>query len=530
LAEVSQYLDQVRVRLAAPIPGGGEDLSHKAAYIISLSLLIRNRNFDLGSQVGLAEPARRFFHGLASISLLLHRLTTLALNVSRQARHLSRPDFPADYALDEFFDEIDLGLALIRPALEQLREKQVLRLCQVEERLDAHYADRFKRLSAELGAGPGRPGDLVPVLMIIHYLERIGDLILEIGEELIHVISGERLNFPQYQALTAGLKAAGLSPGLAGAFNSIWSGRSGCRLGVVGAGEPGSVVFKYGPVGKLERERDNIEFWSALRPGLPPVIKAFVPARNSKEAALILEYISGASLKDHFLAPGGGEAEIYLQEALELMAGLWRATREDSPARAAFAHQAEKRLGPVRALYPELLNFRGALGSIEIKPLGALLAEAAGLERNLAAPFTVRIHGDFNLSNIMREEGGAFRFIDLYRSRASDYAQDLSVLILSLLRLPRVETAARERLARSARLVWDFAKIFAAENQDPTLEARLSFGLARSYLTSARFEARRPTAARYLGYGRHLLESLTAYGRAGRPWAEYPLDQRVLYL
>jgi Ser/Thr protein kinase RdoA (MazF antagonist) len=167
---------------------------------------------------------------------------------------------------------------------------------------------------------------------------------------------------------------------------------------------------------------------------------------------------------------------------------------------------------------------------MEIKSLRELLGEAAALEQDLAAPFTVRIHGDFNLSNIMRETGGTFRFLDLYRSRTSDYVQDISVMILSLLRLPKTGHAARGRLTRAARLVWEFAKTFAAENNDQTLEARLAFGLARSYLTSARFEARRPNAARFIGYGRRLLESLTAHGRAGRPWTEFSLDPRVLYI
>jgi hypothetical protein len=103
-------------------------------------------------------------------------------------------------------------------------------------------------------------------------------------------------------------------------------------------------------------------------------------------------------------------------------------------------------------------------------------------------------------------------------------------MILSLLRLPKTGAAARARLARAARLVWDFALAFATENQDQTLEARLSFGLARSYLTSARFEARRPIAARFIGYSRRLLETLLAYGQAGRPWPEFRLDLRALYV
>ncbi|MDR2934614.1 MAG: phosphotransferase [Candidatus Adiutrix sp.] len=534
LAEVSQFLDQVRAALADPGPETADDLRFKAAYIATLSLVLRNHSFSLGARETLREAARRHSHGLASLSILLNRLTLLAHSVFRQALHLSRAGFLNDYALDEFFDEIDLGLALIRPALEQRREKQVIRLCQVEERLDAHYADRFRRLSEELGAGRSNPGDLVTTLMIVHYLERIGDLILEIGEELIYIFFGERLKYAHYQALTDGLKTAGLDPARKNmAFQSIWSGRSGCRVGVVGAGGGGAgkVVFKCGPAGKMERERDNLKTWSALKPGLTPAVRAFVPAGAGREAALILEYVNGRSLRDLFLDPGAlREAEAALAGALELLAGLWRTTRQETPARAAFARQAEKRLGTARALFPDLLNFKGLWGGVEIMSLRELLREAAVLEQDLAAPFTVRIHGDFNLSNIMREAGGAFRFLDLYRSRTSDYAQDVSVMILSLLRLPKTGAAARARLARAAGLVWDFALAFAAETQDQTIEARLSFGLARSYLTSARFEARRPIAARFIGYSRRLLETLLAHGQGGRSWPEFRLDRRVLYV
>jgi len=532
LAEVSQFLDQVRAALADPGPENADDLRFKAAYIATLALALRNQGFSLGARETLSEAARRHCHGLASMSLLLHRLTLLAHSVFRQALHLSRADFLNDYALDEFFDEIDLGLALIRPTLEKRREKQVIRLCQVEERLDACYADRFRRLNEELGAGRSRPGDMVTTLMIVHYLERIGDLILEIGEELIYIFFGERLKYTHYQALTDGLKTAGLDPGRKNlAFQSIWSGRSGCRVGVVGAGGAGQVVFKCGPAGKMERERDNLKAWTALKPGLTPAVRAFVPAREGREAALILEYVDGRSLRDLFLDPGASaEAESALAGALELLAGLWRTTRQETPARAAFARQAEKRLGTARVLFPDLLNFKGFLGGLEIMSLRELLREAVILEQDLAAPFTVRIHGDFNLSNIMREPGGVFRFLDLYRSRTSDYAQDLSVMIISLLRLPKTGASARARLARAARQVWDFALAFAAEAQDQTLEARLSFGLARSYLTSARFEARRPIAARFIGYSRRLLETLLAHGRAGRSWPDFRLDRRALYI
>ena len=566
LAEVVQYVDQVRTHLAGPSLKTREELRHKLAYIATLTLTVRNQVYDLEAETRTDEHGRRYFHGVASIASRLHRIAELALNVVRQFGHLSRQDFMDDYGLDEFFEEIGLGLSLIRPALEQRKVKLVVRLCQVEGHLDALYADRFQRLIRELDQGCGQPGDRVTALMVVHYLERIGDLLLEIGELMIHIFFGENLNFAQYQALGAGLKAAGREAKVwertnsnpaepyeyhhrpdgawplwgedAAAFQSIWGGRSGCRIGIVGLddeevgrvdGQP--VIFKHGPAAKLEKERENLEIWAELWPGLPPAVKTFVPGQNEGEAALVMEYISGHTLRDVFMDPGRSDALAELTGALNLMAGIWRETRREEPVRAGFIRQAEKRLGPIRALYPDLLDFQGSVGRLRLKSVEELLAEARVRERDLAAPFSVRVHGDFNLSNVMRDEAdGRIRFIDLYRSRQSDYVQDLSVMILSILRLPLTGREDRDRLSKAAVLVKKFALDFASASGDPTCEARLAFGLARSYLTSARFEPRRSAAARFIGYTRHLLGQLIDFGRSGRPWAEFKLDKSALYI
>lgn len=536
LAEAAQYLDQLRAYLASPSFEKREELRHKLAYITTLSLTVRNQVYDLEVETRTDEQGRRYFHGVASIAGRLHRIAELAFNVAKQCGHLSRPDFLDGYGLSDFFEEIDLGLSLIRPALEQHRFKLVERLCQVEGRLDLLYADRFKRLVSELDDGSGQPGDRVTALMVVHYLERIGDSLLEIGELMIDIFFGENLKFAQYQALEAGLKAAGFNGDNAFVFQSIWGGRSGCRIGLVEGHDLGRVdgqpvIFKHGPVAKLEKERDNLAAWGQLWPGLPPAVKTFVPGRAEGEAALVMEYIHGDTLKDVFMDQGRPNAMGELTAALNLMGGLWRETRREEVARAGFIRQAEKRLGAIRSLYPDLIDFKGSFGKIPIKSMPELLGEARQWERDLSAPFSVLIHGDFNLSNIMRDERtGQIRFIDLYRSRQSDYVQDLSVMILSILRLSLSGVGERQRLFKAAHLVKTFALDFASAQGDVTCEARLAFGLARSYLTSARFESRRSAAVRFIGYSRYILNQLILFGRSGQPWSNFKLDKNLLYV
>ncbi|UQZ89014.1 hypothetical protein C4J81_07305 [Deltaproteobacteria bacterium Smac51] len=537
LAEVIQHIAQVRDYLVDPSPSAMADLRHKVAYINTLAMVARNHNFDLESAESDDEKNKRLFHGLAAITSHLFRIAELALNVARQYDHLTNPDFLDDYDLDVFFEHIDFGLSLIRPALEQKKMKLVVRLCQVEERLDIQYSIRFARLIKELDHGCGNPGNRVTALMTIHYLERIGDLIMEIGEEMIYIILGHNLKFSQYQALGVGLRASGRDGRLAdiGGFHSIWSGRSGCRINVVDGdaadvnrAEP--VLFKHGPVAKMEEERKSLTTWAALWPGLPPAIQAFVPAGPGGEAGLLLEYIHGETLYDMMMGPDDVRARKELTGALHLMASIWKETRVDEEVCAGFVRQAEKRLGPVRTLYPELINVRGAFGNITIKSIDHILNMAREIERELAAPFSVRIHGDFNLSNVLRDDKGSYRLIDLHRSRLFDYAQDISVMIMSILRLPLSSVEEREKLSKAARLVWTFAKDFADTAADPTIEARLAFGLARSYLTSARFEPRRSRAATYVGYSRYIWESLIKFSQKKCPWDDFKLDKRLLYV
>lgn len=538
LAELIQHVNQVRAYLLAPSGRAMAELRYKVAYINTLALLARNHNFDLERAEQAELKNKRLFYGLASITSLLHRISELVLNVARQRDHLSEPELLQQYDLDIFFDEITFGLKLIRPALEQRKLKLALHLCRVEQRLDTQYAIRFARLVEELDSHCGRPGDRVTLLMIIHYLERMGDLILEIGEEMIYIFTGQNLKFSQYQALGVGLRASGRArrPAAgAGFVESIWGGRSGCRINVVrpeaadaSGGE--AVLFKHGPAAKMEEEKRSLESWAALWPGLPPGILAFVPAGPGSEAGLLLEYIHGDSLYEMMMAGNFARGVKELTGALNLMGGLWKETRVDEEARANFVRQAERRMGPLRALYPELVNFQGRFCGLAIDSLNDIMHQAAEVEARLPAPFSVRIHGDFNLSNVMRDERGSYRLIDLHRSRLSDYAQDLSVMIVSILRLPLREAAAREALAQAARLVWIFAKDFAAANGDPTIETRLAFGLARSYLSSARFEPRRSLAAAYIGYSRYIWRQLIAFSRANSPWGKFKLNKRLLFI
>ncbi|MDR1165138.1 MAG: phosphotransferase [Deltaproteobacteria bacterium] len=530
--EVIQATAEARDLLRTRDPKKSRDLYHRSAYINTQVALLQKQSMELFLDKGAGYREALFIQGLSSIASRLERVSDILLNLDRQAGYLSDPVFLKHLKVDDFFHEILDALARVNPALEKRDVSLAIRLGQVEERLDSYYAEKFAQIISELSQPNPKSGDLVTALMIVHYLERIGDMLLEIGEKIIYIIMGEKIKLEQYKALGAGLKATGqrLEIGRMG-FKSIWGGKSGCRIGVVGSGESEeeTVLFKHGPAFKLTRERENLELWQRLRPGLPPAVKAFIPAEIGSEAALMLEYIPCRNLQSHFLENDPEEAFRGLSLALETMASIWRETLKKVPSRAEFIRQTENRLSEAKFLYPHLLKYHGAIGNLEIAPLPALLARLRDLESQNPAPFSTLIHGDLNLSNILFDpQADRIYALDLYRSRENDYVQDVSVLLVSILRLPVSNPKTRARLTRAAYLAFNFAKKVAASLGDDAYDARLAFGLARSFLTSTRFVLEEKIAAKFVARARYLWEKIDAFRLKGRAMEEFRLPWDIL--
>ncbi|MDR2460466.1 MAG: phosphotransferase [Deltaproteobacteria bacterium] len=538
--EVLQAAIEARDILRVRDPSKSRVLYHRSAYINTQVALLQNQIMDLFLRKESGYRDNLYLQGLSSIASRLERISDILLNLDRQAGYLTDKDFLQRFKLEEFFSEILNGLGKIYPAMERRDVSMAIRLGHVEERLDAYYSDRFAKINAYLKEGTGNTGDLVTSLMIIHYLERVGDMILEIGEKIIYVIMGEKIKLEQYKAVGAGLKATGqhLELGRMG-FKSIWGGRSGCRIGVVGSAQKDlttespaeTVLFKHGPAFKLTCEKENLQLWTSLRPGLTPEVKAFIPARAGSEAALMLEYIPSRNLQALFLENAPDEAFNGLAIAVQTMGDIWKETKKTKNSSAEFVRQAENRFSEAQTIYPQLIKFYGSIGPMEIEPFPRLLGALKEVEAKVPSNYSMLIHGDLNLSNILyNPQTKEIYMVDLYRSRENDYVQDVSVLLVSILRLPILDPKVRRRLIYAANMVHDFARKFSHQLEDHTFEARLAFGLARSFFTSTRFIMEEKMAAIFVARARYIWEKLFLFHDRGRPMEEFRLSKEILNL
>ena len=169
--------------------------------------------------------------------------------------------------------------------------------------------------------------------------------------------------------------------------------------------------------------------------------------------------------------------------------------------------QLAKRLPEVYAIHPEFRRGGESICGYRVAAFDDLVQRAAELEKRLASPFSVYIHGDFNLDNIIYDPvDRKINFIDLHRSRYMDYVQDVSVFMVSNYRLQILEARLRQRLLDVAVAFYRFARRYARDTGDPSFELRLALGLARSFASSTRFILDKSLARAMFLRARFLLE------------------------
>lgn len=534
--EVTKLLEDTQRQIADPREELRKKIGPRDDYIDNLKSMIENKCFRLLTSEELDEGTVDLLRAINTSANNLERIADFGVNIVGQIRFIQALDILHRFDPEPFFTAIFAALPRIEEALFRRNISLALAICRAELEIDELYDAVFRRIMNDLRAGDS-PEDLVTTLFIYRYLERAGDSLLNIGEAAIFATVGEKLRVSEFQALEGALASAEVDHAIDMRdvdYEGIWETRSGSRIARVQVhGDAGSraVVFKEGRTTKVLEEKHALELWDKLEPGLPPRIFAFHD--HGEKAAILLEYLQGETFQRVILEAEPRVVAAALSLILETIGRVWQRTLEPTPCSPAFVRQIASRLPDVLKVHPEFLTDDARLGELEVPGFATLLERARSLDAELTAPFCVLIHGDFNTDNlIVNLAQRRVHLIDLHRSRPFDYLQDVSVFIVSNFRIKIFDRAPRRRLDQVSRALYRFASEFARAHADHSFAARLALGLARSLLTSTRFEMDPEFSALMQQRARYLIERLLAHQaevHAGRStWSDFELDEFVL--
>lgn len=538
--EVTKLLEDTQRMLANPREEMINKIAARDDYVDNLKSMIENKCFRLLTNEELDEGTVDLIRAINVATNNLERIADFGVNIVGQLGYLEHLDTLHRFDPDPFFKAIFGALHAVEDALFRRDMSLALKICRSELEVDELYDAVFRSIMDALREGDS-PEDLVTTLFIYRYLERTGDSLLNIGEAAIFATVGEKLKVSEFQALEETLANSEVELDLHDVdYQGIWETRSGSRIGMVHSPDQRgrSVVFKEGRTKKVFEEKQALERWEQLEPGLPPRIYAYHD--HGPKASLLLEYLQGDTFQRIMLDADASLCTSAYMLVIEAIGRVWDRTYEPTPCSPNFMRQVSSRLPDVFKVHPEFRTGAARIGELEVPAFEELLRRARGLDAELTAPFKVLIHGDFNTDNIIVNLGQRrVHLIDLHRSRMFDYLQDVSVFIVSNFRLKIFDPAPRRRLDQVSREFFSFAREFGQAHDDHSFDARVALGVARSLLTSTRFEMDPGFSRTMMLRARYLLERLLAYrdghasaGSKGalspEQWAGFRFDEATL--
>ena len=461
-----------------------------------------------------------------TIARNLEKIGDYALATIKHAERVERNRILPKVRWRRYFNAVTNGLDLTVHCLEDANVDDILTICRLEDDIDSWHRDDLTMYYERITSDGPTTGDDVTALLILRELEKMGDALLNVGEALLSFAVGSKLKLDQFNDLVETLNNDNGDTELD--LTTLGEdAKSGCKIELVSQeGDSGiqQSVYKVGPRHKIEPEYRGIQRWHKAVPGVAPAISGY--REDDARAAMVIEFLPGATFQEILIGGSDADIDVALAGIWRTMTSAWDATRKDRPVASEFIDQLRGRWDAIAAANPALFQPATAIGDAELPPFQALVKRLRKRERDLSAPFEVLLHGDCNLDNVVYDPiADTGRLLDLHRAKRGDYVQDVSVFLISGVRLPIHSNRMRKRIARVVRLTYDALAGFADKRGDKTYQARLAFGLVRSLTTSTRFEMDPHFAENLQKRAQFLAEKLADY--SGK-WTKFSLPIEAL--
>jgi phosphate uptake regulator/aminoglycoside phosphotransferase len=532
IVEVSNQIDELKRFFKSPTIARAQRVLDRRGYSENLMSRIQNACIQ-----GIAEAEERRIPRLRAIQNIaadLDRITDLARDAIKQMSRMESGAAITGKSHLAMLDNVSVGIDLIEETLEQNDTRLALKYGELERNSDREYRKLLKDYTQALKRGK-QTADLVSALLVAHTLERMGDLLLDLGEALLSSILGQSMDLDRYRAMMDSLQRlsdAGKQEDMI--VETIAETRSGSGIsGITSKSRRKKkassyvAIYKDGLRRKLKEERDGVENWHEIYPGLAPRILSY--KKRGDTASLLIEHLAGMTFEQILVNESDELLAQTLRKLAKTLNKVWKETKTGKSVPADFMGQLNKRINDVYAVHPEFESSSSRLCGYKMASFAQLVKQAEKIEQKLKPPFSVYIHGDFNVDNIIYDRRERkISYIDLHRSRYMDYVQDVSVFMVSNYRLQIMAAPVRRRIVGVIENFYRIANRYSRRNQDDTFELRLALGLARSFATSTRFILDKSLARNMYLRARYLLEQVIRLEE--RDYADYKVPVKELFV
>ena len=209
-ATFDRQLDQVKddvlrlgARVEAALERAGRALTERDSELADkvrwedadVNELQRGINTDIASLIATQAPVARDIRELLALyhaAAELERMGDYATNIAKLAQQLANePETPILKQIPRMEQICREQLRAAMRALVDISESEARQVCQRDDELDELYASVYEDAMQLLAVAPDRARQVTHMLFAAHHLERLGDRVTNIGEDVVYLATGQ---------------------------------------------------------------------------------------------------------------------------------------------------------------------------------------------------------------------------------------------------------------------------------------------------------------------------------------------------
>jgi phosphate transport system protein len=157
--------------------------------------LQREINTDITTLIATQAPVARDVRELLALyhaSAELERMGDYAVNIAKLAQQLaSEPETPIFPQIPQMERVCREQLHAAMRALVDISEEGARAVCRRDDEIDHLYNSVYEDAMKLMGAAPERVRQATHMLFAAHHLERLGDRVTNIGEDVVYLATGQ---------------------------------------------------------------------------------------------------------------------------------------------------------------------------------------------------------------------------------------------------------------------------------------------------------------------------------------------------
>jgi phosphate transport system protein len=209
-AAFDRQLDQVKddvlrlgARVEQALEGAGRALAERDTELADrvrwedaeVNELQRQINAEIASVIATQAPVARDIRELLALyhaAAELERMGDYAVNIAKLAQQLaSEPETPILRQIPQMEQLCREQLRAAMRALVDISESEARELALGDDDLDALYSSVYEDAVQLISVAPERARQAIHMLFAAHHLERLGDRVTNIGEDVVYLATGQ---------------------------------------------------------------------------------------------------------------------------------------------------------------------------------------------------------------------------------------------------------------------------------------------------------------------------------------------------